>query len=464
MKTKYRSEALIIILILAITGFHYFTMSVYWPVHDFYRRLYYLPIILASFKFRLKGGFLASLAVVLLYAPHLIFYYGEINIEVINQFLEAGMFMVVGMITGYLVEKDHKKRILLENQLLRMANLENYTQNILDSLDSSVIAIDRKQQVSSMNNKAYDLFSDKNQLLKLLYKEKLIEELEGVISGVKVEFHKEIIYCNRQDKDLNLYISVYPLKNISNLIEGVVVVIQDITSFKELEQQVRRSERLSAIGQLASGIAHEIRNPLGIIKTISQTLKPELMDSDNKEAMDIISQEIDRANKVIKELLDFAKPYTYKLEVIQLPILLEELMVLTKKYGEQKGVNIRLQIKRTAEIKGDLDKLKQGFINIIFNAIQAMPTGGVLEIIASRDDEWAIVHFFDEGEGISDEIKEKIFNPFFTTKDTGTGLGLAITHRIIEEHHGKINIYSRKDHGTNVAVYLPTAKEVNQIG
>ena len=112
LKQTKKDKITIGLLIAIISALHYFTLVGYWPIHDFYRRLYYLPIILSAFKFRLRGGFIASLVVVFIYAPHLAFYFGEINMQVINQFLELGMFMIIGMITGYLVEKDHQKRKL----------------------------------------------------------------------------------------------------------------------------------------------------------------------------------------------------------------------------------------------------------------------------------------------------------------------------------------------------------------
>lgn len=454
LKQALNGKLTIILLILFITGLHYFTFASGWNIHDFYRRLYYIPIILAAFKFRLKGGFFASSAVVLLYVPHFLFYFGDMNLDVINQILETGMFMVVGITTGSIVEKDYRKRLLLEDKLLEIANMENNTQNILDSLDNIVVAFDKEVNITAINKKAYTFFNNTSEILKLLEGEGLKAVISDIVEGELIHSFKEInAFLDGKVRFLEL--SAFPLKNISESIEGVVVVIKDITSYKELEQQVRRSEKLSAIGHLASGIAHEIRNPLGIIKTIAQTIKSDIKDKDTSEGIDIILHEIDRANRVIMELLDFAKPYSYKNDKVYIGEVLREMTVLIKRFAEERGVKVITRIETKGTVVGDKDKLKQGFLNILINGIQAMIEGGNIEIESYIEEKWVVISFLDEGIGISPDIQEVIFNPFFTTREEGTGLGLAITHRIVEEHKGKISIGNRDGKGTNVTIYLP---------
>ncbi len=457
---NYKDKYIISILVLIISALHYFTLEGYWPIHDFYRRLYYLPIILAAFKYRFKGGFLTSLIVALFYTPHLIFYFGEINIQVINQFLELGMFLVIGMITGYLVEKDYRKRKLLEFQIIQLANLENYTHNILDSLHSGVIALDKEYHIPSTNRKALTFFKNPTEILQFFEKVNLLKEIDKIFNGTQDTIEMESIHYKNDQTKINLKIMAYPINNITGKKEGVLILLDDITDIKELRYQIKRSERLAAIGQLASGVAHEVRNPLGIIKTISQTIVHDVKDSDIKEGIDIIIHEVDRANKVIKELLDFAKPYKYQVKKLDLANFLRELLVLTKKYGEQKGVAVNVIGVEEAIVEGDQDKLRQAFINIVLNGIQAMETGGVLNIMLKTiDHQWAVITFEDTGLGIPEEILDKIYDPFFTTKDYGTGLGLSITHRIIEEHEGKMEIESTVGEGTIVKISLPLPKK-----
>ncbi|MBU5676961.1 sensor histidine kinase [Alkaliphilus sp. MSJ-5] len=456
MNDEKKYKLVIILLLILITGLHYSTQSSLWGIHDFYRRLYYLPIILGAFKFRLRGGFIISTLVVLIYAPHLLIYFGEINIEVINQFLESGMFMVVGLITGYLVEQDYKRGKALEYQVVKIANLENYTHNILESIDSGVIAFESEGQLGTVNRRIERILGKQEEVKRFISQEGIVEEINKVLLGKEKIIKRGLSYVKDKDEEIYIEMTIHPIENMSKVREGAVVVVQDKTTVKKLEDQVRRGERLAAVGQLASGIAHEIRNPLGIIKTISQTINQDVRDEDLKEGLDIIKYEIDRANKVIQGLLDFAKPNKIQDCRIDLGKLLEELVLVTRKFGKQQNVELILNRMKESKIEGDPDKLKQAFVNIILNGIQAMKNGGKLEItLGNSEGKWIIISFKDEGEGILEEVFDQIFNPFFTTKESGTGLGLSITHRIIEEHNGKIEFNSKLWEGTEMKVYLP---------
>ncbi len=455
LSKKKASLGIVIGLILAITLLHYTTRSVGWPLHDFYRRLYYLPIIIAAFRFRMKGGFFASLAVVLLYSPHMLFYFGEISLEVLNQFFEAGMFMVVGMITGFLVEGDYRKRVLLEMKIAELADMENYTHNVLDSIDSGILSIDSNNKITTINKKALHLFVADTKAMDFLSNSELLLMAEDILNGKRSSYSRECIY-NTGEEAVDLFVLLHPLRNIDGITEGVVVVLQDITGLKQLQEQLRRSEGLSAIGQMASSVAHEIRNPLGIIKTISQAIGRDVKDEELKESLTIINDEINRANKVIKELLDFAKPYRYDIKRINIRQLLSELVNMASRSQDRDLFHISLSAPEDYDIDGDTDKLKQAFINIILNGLQAMKNGGNLFVeLVAIDDGWVAISFKDDGEGISKEIQKKIFDPFYTTKAAGTGLGLSITYRIVEEHRGKIEIESEVKKGTTIKVLLP---------
>jgi len=456
MNKEKKSKLVIILLLLLITILHYSTQLRPWGIHDFYRRLYYIPIILGAFKFRLRGGVIVSTLVVLIYAPHLLIYFGEVNIEVINQFLESGMFMIIGLITGYLVEQDYKRGKTLEYQVIKIANLENYTHNILESIDSGVMAFEANGKLRTVNRQIEKILGNKEEVKRFLEQEDIVKQINQVSSGKSKNIKRELSYIKNKNQEIYLEITIYPIENMSKSQEGAVVVVHDVTMVKKLESQVRRGERLAAVGQLASGIAHEIRNPLGIIKTISQTINQDVKDEEVKEGLDIIEHEIDRANKVIKEILDFAKPNKIQDCSMNLGKLLEELVMVTRKFGEQQNVEIIFNVIHESIIKGDPDKLKQAFINIILNGIQAMKQGGKLKItLDSYEGKWGVISFKDEGEGISEEALDEIFNPFFTTKEGGTGLGLSITHSTIEEHNGKIEFTSKLGEGTKVKVYLP---------
>ena len=461
MNSKNRYKWVIIISICIITLLHYFTLPSIWAFHDFYRRLYYIPIILAAFKFKLKGAFLSSISIILVYAPHLLIYFGKLNINVVNQLLEAAMFIIIGGITGALVESESRVKRLLELQISKLTSLENYTENILNSILEGVVAIDRNLKVQSINregkhilcyeenlntNYIYEYFEEAEKIKEILVK---AMEHEGHIQ--RYETHN---FKNKEHK-ITLKIHGYPLMNPSNKIEGMVLIIEDITQIEKLEQHMRRADKLSAVGELASGIAHEVRNPLGIIKTISQTISKEVEDEEMKEGLQIIESEIDRANKVIQGLLDFAKPSVFHSKYQSIGMIVADVVRIVNKYAEQHKVSIQNEHIKDETIFVDKDKLKQAFVNIIMNGIQAMSKGGTLTVRLDSDENWVKISFRDEGVGVEAGKLEKVFEPFFTTKEKGTGLGLSITHRIIEEHKGYIEIESTKDIGTIIDVYLP---------
>ncbi|MBA1336974.1 MAG: hypothetical protein HPY66_3410 [Firmicutes bacterium] len=263
--------------------------------------------------------------------------------------------------------------------------------------------------------------------------------------------------CNTADgRSIYVKLYSYPLKNYLGKVEGLVLVLEDVSELRKLENQVRRADKLSAVGELASGVAHEIRNPLGIIKAIAQTINGEIKNDDAKEGIGIIVQEVDRANSVIKNLLDFARPNIGNTKVHRLNSIMEDTIRITRKYAEQNRVEMVYEAVGEIFVQADKEKLQQAFVNVILNSVQAMPDGGSLNISVAEDERTAKVSFADNGTGIPPDRLEKVFEPFYTTKDMGTGLGLAITHRIIEEHKGYIEVESTVGKGTVVSIYLPS--------
>ncbi|TCT15570.1 signal transduction histidine kinase [Natranaerovirga pectinivora] len=331
-------------LLIIITALHYFTSNNEFKLHELYRRLYYIPIIVGAFYFKLLGGMILPIVISLLYMPYVFIFSGHTGADLIADVFELIMFYTIGGITGLLVQKIYD------------TTLEN----------------------------------------------------------------------------------------------------------SRLEEEIQRADKLSAIGQLASGVAHEIRNPLAIINTISQTLMEDNhLKQDQKEGLEIIKEEVARSNKVINELLNFSRSSKLEKEKIDINKLINNVVILTEKYGAQKGVEIQFKQGNNspAFIMGDEEKIKQAFINIIFNGVDAIQNKGVIGIELTSKEKFVYIEFEDTGKGIEEENIEKIFNPFYTTKETGVGLGLAITYRIVEDHKGTINFISAINRGTKVTVTFPRAKE-----
>ncbi|MBU5313497.1 PAS domain S-box protein [Tissierella carlieri] len=429
-----------------------------WEIHIFYRKLYYIPIILSSFRYRLKGGLISSIIVSILYAPHLSIFRTGISITLLNQYLEIALFLTIGFITGKLVELDYEKQKSLENKVIEITKLQNYTKNIVDSINSGVLSTDPNFIITSINKEVEKIFGEKDlegvNITRIL-KDKNIIDILNQAKIQKIHFSDIKTEIKVGDEEKYLALTISPLFNILDKVQGLVIIIQDKSREKYLEAQTVRTDRLVAIGELASGIAHEIRNPMGIIKTISQTLKEEKGDKDLVEGLEIIIKEVDRANKVIDGLLNFARPIENEMKEISLSELLKEVVLITDKYLSKQNISMELNINEDTNIIADKEKLKQVFINIIFNGVQSMSSGGTITINTEIIDNGVNISFIDTGIGIKKENLEKIFNPFFTTKEKGVGLGLSVSHRIIQDHNGYITIDSTESKGTQIDIYLP---------
>jgi two-component system, NtrC family, sensor histidine kinase HydH len=229
-----------------------------------------------------------------------------------------------------------------------------------------------------------------------------------------------------------------------------------------IEKQLRRAERLSALGELSAVLAHEIRNPLGSIRGTAEILKDEVRPGEKKyEFLEILVKETDRLNRVVEDFLQLARPLQVERATCDLMAGLGDVVTLVSAEAASRGVRLHLTPADIPPVHGDPEKLRQVFLNLILNGIQATARGGDLTITASRttDGEGALpfieISFADTGEGMEPAALAKVFEPFYTTKEGGTGLGLAITQRIVESHGGSIEVESEKGRGTVFRVRLP---------
>lgn len=230
---------------------------------------------------------------------------------------------------------------------------------------------------------------------------------------------------------------------------------------EELEEELRRTERLAALGRLVTGVAHELRNPIGIIKTTVQLLDKDLKKVNGaQEYIKVIEEQIVRQNRVIQELLDFGRPSKHMVQSASINSLLEKVLVFTSPMLRQHNIQLdQIFEPKLPAIEVDAERIKQVFVNIILNAVQAMPEGGKLTIRTWYDEHWLNIDFEDTGPGISPEERASIFDPFYTTRESGIGLGLSISHQIISMHDGHINVDSTLGVGTTFTVKLPLSGE-----
>lgn len=242
--------------------------------------------------------------------------------------------------------------------------------------------------------------------------------------------------------------------------QKIVGSLRNITDHKEMEKYLLQTERLAGVGQLAAGIAHEIRNPLGNISSAVQFCITKYKPSKEiKQYLDMILRNSDNANKIIKELLDFATPREINLKKESITKILDNTIELVKARFLETGVNIKKKYSDgIPDILIDEKWMERSFLNLIVNAIDAMSNGSLLTITVVLKDNSIILSFKDTGKGISDENLTKVFDPFFTTKDDGTGLGMSSVFQVITAHNGTINVKSKVRKGTNVIISLPISK------
>lgn len=263
---------------------------------------------------------------------------------------------------------------------------------------------------------------------------------------------KEIAFGN-----LNQYIELDSKDEIGKLASAFNTMAEELKKMHQMEAELRKLDRLSALGQLAAGVAHEVRNPLGIIKNSAQILRgSSLGEARRKEILNFIVEESDRINKVIDNFLQFARSPKMKKEKIEINSVIDRTVRLV---GDTLAKN-KIEVEKDYtdlifSVHADPSQLQQLFLNLILNAIEAMPHGGKLEISTRLEDHGVRIIFADTGGGIPKGLKKKIFEPFYTTRKHGTGLGLAIAHKIVENHGGRIEVESEVEKGSTFNIWLP---------
>lgn len=236
-------------------------------------------------------------------------------------------------------------------------------------------------------------------------------------------------------------------------IQEIIVIARDITERMRTQELLQQSEKLTLVGQLAAGIAHEIRNPLTALKGFLQLIQTNAQQK--QEYFSIMSSELTRIELIVSELLVLAKPQTTIFQERHIHTLVRHVVTLIDTEAIIKNVQISVEIDESLQIRCDENQLKQAFLNFLKNGIEAMPEGGTIVIKAWKEKDRALIQFIDSGCGISEEIICRLGEPFFTTKDSGTGLGFMVSRRIIENHQGSIKLISEMGQGTTVEVSLP---------
>ena len=340
-----------------------------------------------------------------------------------------------------------------------------FADEVVTSLPVGLIATDKDGKIVFFNSAAeritgLDVSKTRGKNSEYIFPHHLCGLKEALDRGESIS-EKEMVCEFAKDRIVPVSVSASKIINEEGQFVGQVLILRDLGEVRRLQDEIRRKEKLAAIGGLAAGVAHEIRNPLSSIKGIASYFKNKFDDdSDDKEAAGVMIQEVDRLNRVISELLEFARPTQLNLKSTDVNDLLEHSVRLIQQEAAAKGIRIKLNLsQQRLAAKIDSDRFSQCLLNLYLNALQAMDNGGRLTIENSiTEGSLTKIEVKDTGSGIKSEDLNKIFNPYFTTKTKGTGLGLAIVHKIIEAHKGQVKVRSVSGQGTAFTIVIPSKK------
>lgn len=355
----------------------------------------------------------------------------------------------------------------IDNLFLTLLNIRTYTESIMESMPLGIITIDMNGNVNIINQiaKLYlNLTRYSQQEIVGRNFADIIDKDSTIVGILNDSLSKGFVFenfeiYNRKNK-MTFEITTFQFKNSEGARLGIAMFIRDISKMRQMEEHIRRTDRLSAVGELASGIAHEIRNPLTGIKMMIQIIDKEIekRDSQRNPYTKAILDEIDRLDNIISNLLNFARPSKPEFCDTQVIDVIEStLFLLQSKIDSLNITVIREYPEKPPVAKCDPAQIKQVFFNICQNAIQAMNDSAnrIIKIAAREEEGVCLLAISDTGCGIPGDYYNQIFNPFFTTKDNGTGLGLAIVHRILEEHGGSVTVESEMGRGSTFTIKLP---------
>lgn len=348
---------------------------------------------------------------------------------------------------------------------------------VLENVTDGVVAIDGRGCISLLNPAAqnYARLSERQSLGRAFGEVFAGQtELLGLVEtamrdGRTISDHEKILLRRPSFDPLPVGISVSPILTADGSQDGAVLIIRDLSRVRELEDAVRRTDRLSILGTMAAGLAHEIKNPLGGIKGAAQLLRMEHDEDESvREYTGVMVREVERVNRIIEELLDLGSPHPPEMGEVSLTRIIDDIVLFQKEALRAKAVEFELHYDPSIPpLRGDKNLLTRLFLNLIKNAGEAVGKRGTIEVTTRVASEYhvnqpggksvpfIVVDIRDDGRGIPEETLDQIFTPFYTTRDSGTGLGLATCQKIVSEHNGFIKVDSAEGEGTRFSVYLP---------
>ena len=374
-------------------------------------------------------------------------------------------FFALAYLASHLTESLRRTGQELQMRQDDLAQLRAFNDNIIESMNSGLLTTDGQGRITFANRAASTIsgyssedLADRN-ILEILQQEKpFLWKIHGEIERER-RYRFEMDYAHARGREMFLGFTVSELRSRSGEPLGMIFIFQDLTEIRVLEEEVALKKRMVALGEMAAGVAHELRNPLASISGSVQVLKGDLRPkSEAAELMDIVIKESKRLDCIIRDFLLFAKPGRFEPARVDITILVRETLRLLEN-SEEKRAHHRVLMdvpRKKLMTVVDVNRMKQVFWNLAKNALKAMPDGGTLTVGAVQyEDGQTVISFVDTGVGMSERDVAANFQPFHGSFQSGTGLGLAIVYRIVEEHGGRIRVQSRAGGGTQIALQLP---------
>ena len=453
--------------------------------------LFILSILSASIIYRLVGSTamasLSSLGYAIILLSEEGFEFSLKNLQMLSDasfykaFLYVCTFFLVAFISGYLAQRLKVKGEELWNASLELSKIRADTNEILKHMKSGLITVDAWGRIVYFNRSAEEILGYaeaevKGKDCREAFQERMPELAEKILQVIKYsqEDSRGFLYINGKSRQkIPIGISTSFLGDKKGGVRGVIAIFQDITEAMKLEEKMRVSDRLAAVGELSAGIAHEIRNPLASISGSVEVLKDELsLSEENQKLLDLIIKETGRLNQILADFLEYARIGPALLSKVELVHLIDEVIQIVQKHPSFKPViSITKSLSsETLHVLGEENQIKQILLNLMVNALEAMEErGGGIQITdkslhqmdqyyfgeeEAEESDWIPIALIDQGKGMTEEQKEKIFSPFYSTKKSGTGLGLAIVQRLVNNLGGRIEFRSQLDEGSVFVVQL----------
>jgi len=431
--------------------------------------LYFGCILAGSILLGLRPGMLiASLATAMLAGMKMLTFFAEhYGWTLPWAYLPGPDMPVMGISTsvGYLLAQAIAYHLVaaLAGQLSRgLSGVRLLNEKLLETISDGVLAVDADGRVHATNGEAMRLLGVRpgtavlGQTLETVFDgSKNAETMRGLFRDERSGVHQTSL-VTADGRVAPAAVVASELREESGRCVGWVIMLVDLTERRRLEEAMARAETMEMVGQLAASIAHEIRNPLACIRGSAQEVRSEIVaDEQSMQLLDMVVREADRINTIVTDFLHFSKMRSSALQRCSLTDAVTDVVALLERRQHEPHVQIVLDADESVFCLGDVEQLRQVFLNLGLNALDAMPSGGRLDVvIRRRAPSHVTVEFIDQGEGMTEAVKRQVFNPFFTTKSRGTGLGLAIVQRIVEAHRGQVEVESLPGRGSTVRVVL----------